>query len=100
MISHDLAMQLHDRTTRSESLSAEEQALLDQGYALEDGAEDNLLRVNTDDSPVAGLQAQDDAALQQLLTVTKRIQEIAAENEALRRKTADLRRQPTSLQPA
>jgi len=42
---------------------------------------------------LATLQAQVDAALAQLMTVAKRIQEIASENETLRREIANLRHQ-------
>lgn len=103
MVSDDLAKQLHDRATRGELLSAEEQSLLEDWYALLDCMESDTLGLTTDEKTLASLQAQVESALIQLMTVTKRIQEVAAENETLRHEVAVLRRQlvhqPTS-QPA
>jgi len=36
MISDELAKQLHDKSTREQSLSLEEQSLLEQRYAFQD----------------------------------------------------------------
>lgn len=102
MVSDDLAKQLHDRATRGELLSAKEQARLKNWYALQDSAESNALGLTTSEKTLA-LQAQVDAALAQLVTVTKRIREITAENKTLRREIAALRRQLAhllTLQPA
>jgi chromosome segregation ATPase len=100
MISDDLAKQLNDKATRGELLSAEEQSLLEDWYAFQDRIESNTLGLTTDEKTLADLRAQVEAALVQLVTVTKRIQEIASENEALRREIATLRHQlagqPTS----
>ena len=103
MISDDLAKQLHDKATRDEPLSAEEQTQLEKWYALQDNAESKALGLTAAEETLATLQAQVDAALAQLMTVTKRIQEIAAENETLRREITALRRQLVHLlgpQPA
>jgi len=103
MISDDLAKQLHDKATRDEPLSAEEQTQLEKWYALQDNAESKVLGLTAAEETLATLQAQVDAALAQLMTVTKRIQEIAAENETLRREITALRRQLVHLlgpQPA
>ncbi len=43
MISDNIAQQLHDKLTRGESLSAEEQATLDAWYAAQDEAESHTL---------------------------------------------------------
>jgi len=103
MVSDDLAKQLHDRATRGELLSAEEQAQLENWYALQDSAESHALGMTAAEETAATLRSQVDAALVQLITVTKRVQEIAAENEALRREIIALRRQLAHLptpQPA
>ena len=93
MISDDLARQLHDRATRGESLSADDWAQLKDWYALQDSAESSLLGLTVAGATPATLQAHVDVALAQLMTVTKRIQEVAAENKALRSDIAALRRQ-------
>jgi hypothetical protein len=103
MVSNDLVKQLHDRATRDEPLSAEEQAQLENWYVLQDDAESSMLSLTPADRTPTALQAQVDIALTQLTTVTKRIQEIASENEALRREIAALRHQVahlSRLQPA
>jgi len=43
MISDNLAKQLHDKATRGELLSAEDQAQLENWYALQDNAENKAL---------------------------------------------------------
>ncbi len=93
MISEDSARKLHERFSRGETLSVEEQKQLENWYARQDTAESKMLRLTTSEKTVATLQAQVDAALTQLLTVTKRIQEVASENETLRHEIAGLRRQ-------
>ena len=103
MISDNLAKQLHDKATRGESLSAEEQSQLENWYALQDNAESNVLSLTAAEKTPATLQAQVDVALTQLITVTKRIREIASGNDALRHEIATLRRQLahlSTLQPA
>jgi len=79
MVPDDLARQLHDRATRGESLSAKEQAHLENWYAVQDSAESQKLGLTVTERKLATLQAQVDAALAQLTAVTKRIQETAAE---------------------
>ena len=93
MISDDLARQLHDESTRGESLSAEERSLLENWYALQDRIESDTLGLIADEKALTTLQAQVEAALIQLVTVTERIQKIASENKALRREIAILRHQ-------
>lgn len=97
MISDNLAKQLHDRATRGESLSAEEQAQLENWYAREDDAENKVLGLAATEKTLAPLHAQVDDALAQLMTVVRRIQEVATENESLRREIATLRRQLAHL---
>ncbi len=77
--------QLHDRASRGEMLTTAERAELEEWYATQDAAESKDLGLNAAEKTLASLQAQIDAALVQLMTVTKRIQEVASENELLRR---------------
>ena len=97
LVSDDLVKQLHDRATRGGTLSAEEQRQLESWYASQDTAESKALGLATGEKTLATLQAQVDAALAQLMTVAKRIQEIASENETLRREIATLRHQLVCL---
>jgi flagellar biosynthesis/type III secretory pathway protein FliH len=78
MVSNDLAKQLHDKATRGETLSVEEQRQLANWYARQDIAEGKALGLAAGEKTSASLQAQVDAALAQLMTVTKRIQDLAA----------------------
>lgn len=64
---------------RGETLSAEEQKRLENWYASQDTAESKALGLAVGEKTLASLQAQVDAALVQLMTVTKRIQEIASD---------------------
>ena len=103
MASDDMARLWHDQATRGEQLSAEEQAQLENWYALQDDAERQMLGLTTNEETLATLQTQIEATLTQIVTVTRRIQETASENEVLRREIAVLRRQVaglSTLQPA
>jgi hypothetical protein len=103
MTEDDLVRQLHDKATRGLALSAEEQAHLAQWYARQDQEEGARLSRPSPAPSVATLQVQVDASVAQLLTVTERIQTLAAENEAVRREVSALQQrlaqQPTT-QPA
>ena len=93
MISDIIAKKLHDRLSRGETLAAEEQMQLQEWYTRQDSAESAMLGLATRETTVESLKAQVDATLTQLMTVTRRIQEVASENETLRREIAALRRQ-------
>ncbi|MEW6210349.1 MAG: hypothetical protein AB1631_18425 [Acidobacteriota bacterium] len=102
MISDELGKQLHDRSTRGEVLTAEEESQLNEWYAAQDQAEIELLRLNPRDDSTNQLQAQVNSAITQLATVTRRIQEITAENDSLRTEIKSLHQQlisRTSPQP-
>lgn len=103
MISDDIAKQLHDKFTRGEPLSPEEQAQLEEWYALEDKTETQQLlglSTATNETNIATIQAQIDAALAQLTTITTRIQDIASENEVLKQEISVLRHQLAHQTPA
>lgn len=106
MVTTELGQQLHDRATRGDALSAEEQRQLNEWYEIQDRAEMEMLSrswAKRTDESVESLRSQIDMALAQIIKITKRIQEIYAENEALRREIATLQRQlaqRTTPQPA
>ncbi|MCQ3937353.1 MAG: hypothetical protein DPW18_09930 [Chloroflexi bacterium] len=93
MPADDLAKKLHDKYSRGETPTAREQKQLERWYARMDIAESKSLKSAPRERNLTALQEQIDAALLQLTVVTKRIQEVAAENETLRREIASLRRQ-------
>lgn len=101
MVSENTAKQLHDKSTRGQTLSPEEQTRLEEWYAVQDAAESQLLGMSSiNGSNTATLQKQIDAALMQLSTVTTRIQEITAENTELKQEIHVLRNQLALLSPA
>jgi len=93
MISDDLGQVLHDRSTRGETLSAEEQIQLETWYEDQDNLESNILVTTPEENTIANLQSQIEVALSQLISITKRIQEVVAENEILRQDIKSLRHQ-------
>ena len=99
----ETALKLHAKFSQGETLSAEEQRQLQDWYATQDAAESKLLGLAASDKTTTSLQSQVDAGLAQLTAITKRIQEVASENEVLRREITSLRRQLTQrlgAQPA
>lgn len=100
MISNGLGMQLHDRWTRGQKLTDEEQAQLEDWYQQQDAEEAKQLSLASTTVEISDLQAQVETALTQLVTVLQRVQQITAENEALRREVSTLRQQLTSLKSA
>ena len=93
MDSNELAGQLHDRATRGESLSVEEQSVLTEWYTLQDKAESAALGLTEDSVDTATLHTQVETTLTQITVVTQRIQSIISENEALKRDISHLRQQ-------
>jgi cobalamin biosynthesis protein CbiG len=87
-------LQLHDRATRGEELTSEEQKLLEVWYSARDCAEMEALGLATKEGTAPdSLRPQVDSALAQLTIVTGRINTLAKENERLRQENALLRRQ-------
>lgn len=86
---------LHDRVTRGEHLTAEEQAALDAWYTQQDQAESQLLGEHTRSATLADLHSQVAATAAQLEVVTRHIREALAENDTLRREIALLQQQLT-----
>ena len=85
MSTDDFITHLHDKATRGIALSAAEQAQLEAWYARQDQEESILLGPTQAPQHLAMLQAQVETVLAQLHTVTRRIQELTAHNEAMRR---------------
>ena len=85
MISDKETKRLHDKATRGLSLTAEEQSQLQNWYSLHDSIENKKLGLTTNEKKSVSLQNQIDTALEQLMTVTKRIQKVTSENQALKR---------------
>ncbi len=93
MASDEIAKQLHDKATRGQTLTTKERRQLKNWYASQDSVESKALSLPSGERNLAALRIQVDAALAQLITVTRRIQATASENDALRREIATLRRQ-------
>jgi hypothetical protein len=85
---------LHDRATRGETLSSEDQAVLDAWYGSNDQNETNLLEksvpvVGVED--LASLRTQVNNAQQKLSQSIERVLKISEENENLRREIEEMR---------
>jgi hypothetical protein len=91
MSSDELLEQLHDRATRGETLAPEDQERLESWYAHQDAAEAERIGASTASPSLVALHEQIDSALTRLTAVTRRVQTVSAENEALRREIVILR---------
>src|SRR5205085_1107508 len=84
----DLALQLHDRATRGQTLSAEEQHLLEEWYARQDLEESATLAGMRQPQTLTELRSQVDTAVAQLQVVTQQIQALTTENDRVRQEIA------------
>jgi hypothetical protein len=100
MITNELGTYLHDRCTRGQLLTAEEQLQLEQWYQQQDAEEAKQLNLVTTVTDIPDLQAQIEMSLQQLVMVIQRVQQITAENQGLRQEISVLRQQLTTLRSA
>ncbi len=89
------AKELHDRATRGETLTTEDQAQLQTWYDEQDQVELQQLGLSASAADDVGLQNQIAAALNQISAATSQIQMLAKENETLRHENLTLRRQLT-----
>ncbi len=87
--------ELHDRVTRGEALTADEQAQLQTWYGEQDQAEFQQLKLSASIPNNADLPNKIAVALNQISASTAQIQKLANENESLRRENQTLRRQLT-----
>jgi hypothetical protein len=103
MAATDTPRQLHDRATRGEPLSVEEQAKLTEWYAQQDREESEMLSPPAPSTDVDELRLQVENALARLAALTRRVQGQASENEAVRKEILALQQQlaeRSTTQPA
>jgi predicted nucleic acid-binding Zn-ribbon protein len=99
-ISNELGMQLHDRWTRGQVLTVEEQEQLEVWYQQQDAEEAKQLNPVSTAVEISDLQAQVEMGLTQLATVIQQVRQITAENDGLRREISTLRQQLSTLKSA
>ena len=101
MISDELGIQLHDRETIGELLTAQEKAQLEAWYAQKDAAEKSMLEAAQLPLPnLVVLQNRVDIAIEQLTVGVQRLQQITQENKSLREEIAEIKQQFTVRQSA
>ena len=94
---------LHDKRTRGDALSEQEQIELEHWYDRLDRDESALLARMTPSPNVAELEGQVATAIAQLQSVTQRIQTLTADNATVRQEIAELQQQlakKSATQPA
>lgn len=101
MVSDELGMQLHDRETIGEPLTAQEKAQLEAWYVQKDAAEKSMLEAAQVPLPnLAVLQDRVDIAIEQLTIGVEQLHQITQENKSLRKEIAEIKQQLTVLQSA
>jgi hypothetical protein len=101
MLSDELGMQLHDRETIGEPLTAQEKAQLEAWYAQKDAAEESMLEATQMPLPnLVMLQDQVDISIEQLTAGVQRLHQITQENKSLHKEIAEIKQQLTVLQSA
>jgi hypothetical protein len=88
--------QLHHLTTTGVTITDGQRAELEDWYAQQDDAEHSVLNLSGVNVDLESLKIQVEAVLTQLLTAAKRMQDLSAENDDLRRDLAFLRQQLTT----
>ena len=88
-----LGQRLHDRATRGEALSAEEQEQLRRWYEGHDREEAARLSAAPAPDRLAELRSRVQEATAQVVAQARRIEALTAENGALRQEIASLQRQ-------
>ena len=90
MIKDEKGKALHDKASRGEKLSEQEQRQLEDWYAQQDKMELESIQLSVGEESLSDLQTQVEAALAQLVKLTNRIQQVASENEQLRNENTTL----------
>ena len=90
MNSNGVGERLHDRATRGEVLTADEQVQLNEWYAERDRAEAATLSQLPPPQGLDTVHAQVDVVVVQLGVVTQRIQTLSAKNDAVRKEIVKL----------
>ena len=92
IIPDEIGQKLHDRATRGEPLTAEEQALLQNWYTRLDQEEAAQLSAAPVPSRLADLQSSVQQATAQVVEQAQRIEALTAENAQLRQEIVSLQR--------
>jgi hypothetical protein len=101
MLGDEFGMQLHDRQTSGEPLTAQEKAQLDAWYAQKDAAEKSMLEATQVPLPnLVALQDRVDITIEQLTAGVQRLHQITQENKSLRKEIAEIKQQLTVPQSA
>jgi septal ring factor EnvC (AmiA/AmiB activator) len=102
MITNEIGQILHNKAVQGVDLLPEEQVQLQEWYEDLDREEMKLLKLNSGTPQSSSLQSQVDKTVAQFSVVSKRIQELASENDTLRKENALLRQKLAQLiaQPA
>lgn len=94
MLSDELGMQLYDRETIGEPLTAQEKAQLEAWYAQKDAVETAMLEAAQVPLPnLVVLQDQVDTVISQLIIGVQQLQQITQENKLLREEIAEIKQQ-------
>jgi hypothetical protein len=101
MLSDELGMQLHDRETIGEPLTAQEKVQLEAWYAQKDAAEKSMLTAAQVSLPnLVVLQDRVDIAISQLTLGVQQLHQITQENKSLREEIAQIKQKLTVPQSA
>ena len=92
MIPDEIGQSLHDRATRGQTLTTEEQDQLRRWYADHDQEQMAQLSAAPVPSQLAELQARVQQATAQVVVQAQRIETLTAENAHLRQEIASLQR--------
>jgi hypothetical protein len=92
MIPDEIGQKLHDRATRGETLTAEEQEQLRLWYAHHDQEEMAQLSAAPVPSQLADLQSRVQQVTAQVVVQAQHIEALTAENAQLRQEIASLQR--------